>query len=123
MAMPHQFVCKLAEIETGRLKAVSIGRARIVLCRLPSGEVRAFSSRCPHQGANLAAGCIVGAPTADRPNVITVERLSEVVRCPWHGFEWDLVTGLPLVPEPARWPLRLRFYEVAIDGDNVVVKT
>jgi nitrite reductase/ring-hydroxylating ferredoxin subunit len=121
--MPREIVCKSSEIEVGRLTSAKVGRATIVLSRLPSGEVRAFSGRCPHQGAALSAGCVAGFATADEPNLIAIERPGEVVRCPWHGFEWDMTTGLPLVPEAQLGPLRLRFYTVSVEGDDVVVTT
>lgn len=121
--MARQIVCKASDLTVGRLMRAQIGRAPIVLSRLPSGEVRAFSGKCPHQGAALEAGCISGAPVSDCPNTIAVERRGEVIRCPWHGFEWDLKSGYPLVSEPEMGPMRLRFYEVSVEGDDVVVTT
>jgi len=121
--MTRQIVCKVSDVELGRLTSAKIGRAPLVLSRLPSGEIKAFSGRCPHQGAALSAGCIAGFATSDEPNLIAIERPGEIVRCPWHGFEWDIETGMPLVPEGQMGSLRLRFYSVEIDGDNVVVVT
>ena len=119
--MTRVVLCKLAEVATGRLTQATLGRAAIVLTRLPDGRIRAFAGRCPHQGGPLAAGCVTGVTTADRPNELQLTRLGEVIRCPWHGFEWDMVTGQPLVAEPADRRLRLRFLDVAIDGCEVVV--
>lgn len=41
------------------------------------GRVTAIGDRCPHFGASLSDGAIEG----------------NVVVCPWHGREYDLVTG------------------------------
>jgi nitrite reductase/ring-hydroxylating ferredoxin subunit len=121
--MARTIVCKISEVSTGQLTPARIGRTSIVLSRLPSGEVRAFVGRCPHQGAELSAGCVAGAPVSDCPNELAIERHAEVIRCPWHGFEWDMKSGLPLVSEPEAGPLRLHFYRVEIVGDDVVVTT
>ncbi|MGA0532586.1 Rieske (2Fe-2S) protein [Hansschlegelia sp. KR7-227] len=121
--MSKHVVCKAADLEGGHLVAGKIGRTEVVASRLPCGTLRVFAGRCPHQGANLSAGCVAGVATSDEPNVIAIERPGEVVRCPWHGFEWDLRTGLPLAPESQAGPLRLRFYEAAIEGDDVVAST
>lgn len=121
--MPRQPVCRNVDVAVGTLKPAMAGRTPIVLSRLPSGEIRAFGARCPHQGAALQHGCITGLPTSGAPNELRVERECEVVRCPWHGFEWDLVTGFPIVAEPSTGAMRLRFFEVSIEGDQVVVVT
>lgn len=41
------------------------------------GRITALDDRCPHFGASLSDGTIEGG----------------VVVCPWHGREYDLVTG------------------------------
>lgn len=119
--MPRHTVCKTSEIEVGLLKPVTIGRSPIVLARLPNGEIRAVGGYCPHQAAHLEYGCISGITNGDTPNELTYDHAGEVLRCPWHGFEYSLVSGDPLVPAPANTKGRLRFYEVAIEGDDVVV--
>jgi nitrite reductase (NADH) small subunit len=121
--MPRTSVCKTADLEVGRLLPASVGRTPVVVTRLPSGEIRAFYGRCPHQGAALSGGCVVGRVDGGDVHSLCVGRPGEVIRCPWHGFEWDLVDGLPLAPEPGAGPMRLRFYETAVDGDDVVVLT
>jgi nitrite reductase/ring-hydroxylating ferredoxin subunit len=45
-----------------------------------------------------------------------------VLRCPWHGFEFDLVSGAPLVESPAAMPMRLRFYAAEERDGRVMVR-
>lgn len=121
--MTKHIVCKVSEIQEARLTRANIGRAPIVLLRLPSGEIRAFGGRCPHQGAPLEYGCVSGMTSADVPNVLTYDHAGEILRCPWHGFEFSLVNGKPLAPPSTASAMRLRFYQVEVEGDDVVVET
>jgi nitrite reductase (NADH) small subunit len=113
-------LCAADEVAPGVLRHVIAGRRDIVLTRLPSGELRAFAARCPHHGAPLAAGCIA-AEVAAEAGVPCLRRVGEVLRCPWHGFEFDLVSGAPLVEAPAGLPMRLHFYRVAERDGRVVL--
>jgi len=54
----------------------------VVLVRL-AGEVFALDGRCPHRGGPLAEGTVEGC----------------AIRCPWHGFRYDVRTGEPLFPD------------------------
>ncbi|MFL1874777.1 Rieske (2Fe-2S) protein [Hansschlegelia beijingensis] len=121
--MARHSVCKVDEVAIGALTEVKIGRSPIVLSRLPSGEIRAVGGRCPHQGAALRHGCVSGTTGSDRPNELTYGCEGEILRCPWHGFEFSLRDGLPTTPDSEGLALRLRLYEVEVDGDQVVVVT
>jgi nitrite reductase/ring-hydroxylating ferredoxin subunit len=116
-------VCKVGDVGVGALTEVMVGRSPIVLSRLPSGEIRAVGGRCPHQGAMLRFGCVTGATRGDEPNEVTYGREGEILRCPWHGFEFSLVDGMPTTPDSDSLKMRLRFYEVEVLGDDVVVVT
>ena len=119
MAQKRHRVCATSELTQGDLKAVKVGRATVVLTRLESGEVRAISGRCPHHGAALEFGCLTGRAHSDTRETISTDRPGEILRCPWHGFEFDLVSGDPLVPGPAGRAMRLRFYKVE-ENDGAV---
>jgi nitrite reductase/ring-hydroxylating ferredoxin subunit len=117
--MTRQRVCRLNEV-TGKLLPVDTGRGTILLTRLPSGAVKAVASRCPHQGADLAYGCLTGLSQGERSNCLESDRPGEILRCPWHGFEFDLVTGVSVV-DRGRPRLRLKQFRVEIEGDDVFV--
>lgn len=119
--MARHKVCRLDELAVGQLTPAKLGRAKILLTRLPTGEVRAFPSRCPHQGADLEYGSITGFSEGDRPNEISIIKPDEIVRCPWHGFEYCLSTGHSTVVGNAHCKLRLRLLDVELDGEEVVV--
>jgi nitrite reductase/ring-hydroxylating ferredoxin subunit len=121
--MARYQVCRSEEIAVGALTRAMAGRSPILLSRLPGGEIKAFAARCPHQGADLGYGCISGATASDTPNLLQYHKEGEVLRCPWHGFEFCLHSGKALVEAPERHPMQLRFYRVEIEGDQVVVVT
>ncbi len=118
--MTETDLCAADEVAPGVLLKVSVRRRDIVLTRLPDGSLRAFGARCPHHGAPLSAGC-VGGEVADAKGTACLRREGEVLRCPWHGFEFDLVSGAPLVEAPAGLPMRLHFYEVKERHGRVVL--
>ena len=121
--MAEQDVCAAAEVRAGALHQVTLGRREIVLTRLPDGGLRAFAARCPHHGAPLAAGCVGGEVTAGPDGAPCLRRAGEVMRCPWHGFGFDLVIGAPLVDAPAGLPMQLRFYAVQERDGRVLLTT
>ena len=113
-------LCKLSDLAEGRLTRALHGKVP-VLVTLVGGAPKAFAARCPHQGAELEAACIVGRVLADDTDGLSVDPDRPVLRCPWHGFEYDLLTGDPVVPAPAHRRMRLRTYPVELVGDQVVI--
>jgi 3-phenylpropionate/trans-cinnamate dioxygenase ferredoxin subunit len=96
-------VGKLDDIPDGRSVAISAGRRVVAVFRL-GREVFALANTCPHRGASLCEG-----------KILTKEK---VVRCPWHHWNWHLDSGA-LDVDPQQ---KLRTYEVAIEGDDVIVR-
>jgi 3-phenylpropionate/trans-cinnamate dioxygenase ferredoxin subunit len=76
------------------------------------GRFYAVRNSCPHQGAELCRGRMVGLAIASRPGEIRYEREGEILRCPWHGWEFDLATGRSVV-DPHR--TRVKSYPVEIE--------
>jgi 3-phenylpropionate/trans-cinnamate dioxygenase ferredoxin subunit len=77
------------------------------------GTYFALRDACPHQGAALSAGLVVGHVSADEPGCYDYEPSRKRVRCPWHGWEYDLATGQSWY-DPARD--RVRAFEVSVES-------
>ena len=60
------------------------------------GKYFALKNVCPHQGAPLCQGSV---HTTHRPGDVFEFRpdlAGRILRCPWHGWEFDIVTGKAL---------------------------
>ena len=88
------------EVETGKAKLVRVHGIELGIFRV-GNEYRAYRNLCPHAGAPVCKG-----PVTDM-----------VLRCPWHGWEFDLRTGKHLL-NPA---CRLESYTVEVEGDRLFV--
>jgi nitrite reductase/ring-hydroxylating ferredoxin subunit len=86
-------VCAAAELRPGEMVETSAGAATIVVARGLQGGLYAFSARCLHQGAPLSRGRLLAAVEGGRPGDYRLAHGREVVKCPWHGYEYELGSG------------------------------
>ena len=114
--MARIVVGETAELPPGTRRIVEVDGRSIGVFNV-GGEYLAIRNRCPHQGGPLCEGVTVGALTSDRPGEYRHERAGEIIRCPWHAWEFDLRTGASWF-DPAR--RRVRAYEVdVLDGADL----
>ncbi len=90
--MPKHRVASVKEIPPGTNKVVNIGGREICVFNV-AGDFFALLNRCPHEGAKLSRGLVVGLPESETPGCYKLSRPGEILRCPWHGWEFDLRTG------------------------------
>jgi len=102
-------VATVDEIPVGGRKVVTV-RGRPIAIFNVNGEYHALYDRCPHAGGQLSQGRITGLVEASEPGAVRYSRQGEIVRCPWHGWEFDIKTGRSWC-DPRR--LRVRTYEAA----------
>jgi len=120
-ARPRQLVEGAAGLAEGERMITTVADREIGIFRI-HGELRAWENRCPHQGGPVCTGLLVGRTElvlADDMTVVREERSSEDVHiaCPWHGWEFDIDTGVC-------WALpiaRLRPVQLEEDGGEVYV--
>jgi nitrite reductase/ring-hydroxylating ferredoxin subunit len=79
------------------------------------GELRGVRNRCPHHGGPLCLGT-VEQRLAGRPGGYDLTG-ELVLRCPWHGWEFDPATGACLDDAA----LRVAVYPAKVDGERVLV--
>jgi nitrite reductase/ring-hydroxylating ferredoxin subunit len=103
-------VASVDEIPPGSRKIVEVAGRSIGVFNL-DGAYFALRNRCPHQGGPLCLGRLSGMLTSPRPGEYEYQRDGEILRCPWHGWEFDLRTGQSWI-DPVR--LRVRTYPVSV---------
>ena len=140
-------VCSVTEIPPGSRRLIEIGGRSIGVFNV-NNEFFAVRNRCPHQGGPLCIGHTTGLTRAKlepgRVPDIVWERDGEILRCPWHAWEFDLRSGEavfgqgirvatyrayleegktpPELPPGATIPPPLEMYKTVIEERTVVVE-
>jgi nitrite reductase/ring-hydroxylating ferredoxin subunit len=111
-------ICKRTELSPGNKKIVDINKKSIVVICTNDNEYYAVRNICPHQGAELGLGNVGGTILAGKVGEHNYARHNEIIRCPWHGFEFDCKTGCTVHDQG---DLRIKTYDVVIESDHIVV--
>lgn len=90
--MARHVVATVGEIAPGERKIVTVRGREIGVFNL-DGEYFALLNRCPHQGGELCRGTLIGLVTSSEPGQFDYSRQGEMLKCPWHGWEYDIRTG------------------------------
>lgn len=91
-AAKRYVVAKVPDVQPGTSKLVIAGGRRIALFNV-GGAFFALADKCPHESGPLCKGRIVGLSASDLPGQYRLERPGEFVKCPWHGWEFEIRTG------------------------------
>jgi nitrite reductase/ring-hydroxylating ferredoxin subunit len=105
-------VATVDEIPPGERKIVELGGRSVGVFNV-RGEFFAVLNRCPHQGGPLCKGNTLGFLRPAGVGEFQYSRAGEIVRCPWHGWEYDLRTGQSWF-DPAR--VLVRRYDVSVEA-------
>ena len=117
-------VCAANELPPGTRRIVSVGSRSIGVFNV-GGRYHALRNVCPHQGAPLCEGPLTGTALPGPPGTFRYGREGEILRCPWHGWEFDVTSGRSIFNPHA---VRVRSYRVAVEAaecqsDDVRVET
>jgi 3-phenylpropionate/trans-cinnamate dioxygenase ferredoxin subunit len=110
--MGRHVVGKVTEVQPGDRKIVEAEGRSIGVFNV-DGAYYALRNSCPHQGAPLCAGRVTGMTMTAPPGQYVYGRSGEIVRCPWHGWEFDILTGKSIY-DPHK--CLVRTYEVTVEG-------
>ena len=115
--MTHD-VCAAADVVPGQMVPARAGDTPIVLIRTREGRLHGLLDRCIHQGGPLSRGRLQTAVGSDGPGAYREEEGRAIVKCPWHGFEFEVETGCALF-DPRR---RVRRVHVREESGRVLVE-
>ncbi len=107
----------LEEIRSKGKLIVDIGGTEIGIF-LVGDQCYAYRNLCPHQAAPVCEGIVCGTTMPSDVYVYEYGRDQEVVRCPWHGWEFHLRTGVHL----ANQNLKLKNYPVEVENETIYVQ-
>ncbi|MCC7371885.1 MAG: Rieske (2Fe-2S) protein [Chloroflexi bacterium] len=108
--MAKYIVGTVDEITPGTRKIVDVGGRSVGVYNL-HGEFFAILNRCPHQAGPLCLGNAYGFLKSGAVGEYEYSRPGEIVRCPWHGWEFDVRTGQSWF-DPVQ--VRVRRYDVSV---------
>ncbi|MBI2657279.1 non-heme iron oxygenase ferredoxin subunit [Candidatus Woesearchaeota archaeon] len=93
-------VAGTGDLKPGENKVVNVNGTEVALFNV-DGEFFAISNTCAHRGGPLGEGYLD----------------ADVVTCPWHGWRFNVKTGISPVMPTAKVPS----YPVKIEGNDVLV--
>ena len=115
--MAKHVVAAVGDIPPGTRRLAQVNGRAIVVFNL-GGEFFALNNRCPHRGGSLCQGRQTGLVGSDGPGNYRYSRPGEIIRCPWHGWEFDIRTGQSWC-DPTR--VRARPYAVSVQPGTRLV--
>lgn len=110
-------LCRVEDVPDGTMRPFLVGRTRVVVIH-SAGGFAVLRDSCPHQGAPLSGGRLGGTMMPAPYGEYHLARVGEVVRCPWHAWEFDIATGCSL-HDPGQD--RVKAYPVSIVAGRVCV--
>lgn len=109
--MKRHVICKAADLPLGSRKIVEVDGKSIGIFNV-KGNYYALRNVCPHQMAPLCLGKVTGYSEPSKVGEFKWAREGEIVRCPWHNWEFDILTGKSIF-NPHK--VRTKSYEVKVE--------
>jgi nitrite reductase/ring-hydroxylating ferredoxin subunit len=97
---PFVKVATTREIPPGTVRHIPVHDKPVAVCNV-DGSFCAVNAVCPHMGGPLASSHLE----------------DYVLTCPWHGWTFDVRTGLPDHPGGHS----ISAYEVRVEGDDILM--
>jgi 3-phenylpropionate/trans-cinnamate dioxygenase ferredoxin subunit len=109
-------VAFVADLAPGQRKVITVAGRSIGVFNV-NGEFYALRNQCAHRGGPLCKGRLRPLVLPAHGTHLAYEREGEILKCPWHQWEFDVKTGQALYDER----LRVKTYPVVREGDEVVL--
>ena len=91
---------KKSEIPAGTGKVVEVGGKTLAVFNC-EGTFYAMENACKHRGGPLGDGSLSG----------------KTVTCPWHGWEYDVTTGVCAM----NVAIKSQTFAVKVEGDDILI--
>ena len=111
-------VASVDELAEDGMRVISeVGGQEVAVFRV-DGELHALSNYCAHAAGPLCEGPLTGRLSPGGDGSLRYDESESVVRCPWHGWRFDVRTGESLQSD--RW--KTPTYEVEVEDGEVYVR-
>ena len=110
-------ICSAEDLQPGQRQLVKVDGSEIAVFNL-NGRLYAVRNKCPHQGVSMVYGTIDGTMLPSDPHTYQYGRHNEILRCPLHGWGFDIKTGESLFDAEK---CKLKTYEIRQEGDSIVL--
>jgi nitrite reductase/ring-hydroxylating ferredoxin subunit len=114
--MARHIVARVEEIPHGGRKIIRLEGREVGVFNL-EGTFYALKNVCPHQGARVCLGRIVGTTLPSDVYEFKYGLEGRILRCPWHEWEYDITTGRSVFDENVRvvtYPVEVIDGEIAV---------
>lgn len=91
---------QVSDVPPGTARCVTVGGKELALFNI-DGTFYVIDNTCLHRGGPLAEGELDGT----------------VVTCPWHGWQYDVTTGVNVMDDAQR----VQRYDVRVEGGEVLI--
>ena len=106
-----------ADLQPGEKKIIDVDGKSIGVFNV-NGIYYALHNRCPHMAGPLCEGPVCGTTMpVDDTRTFIYGRDNELVRCGWHGWEFEIKTGQALVNDK----VRARTYDVIVENQQLII--
>lgn len=95
-------IARAADVPPGSVRRVELDKRHIALFNV-GGRYYAVEDSCTHRGGPLSQGPVSGT----------------TVMCPWHGAQFDLITGSAMRLPASRG---ITIYRVIVDGGDIKIE-
>ena len=111
-------VCTLNELEPGKPYVTKVNGVEIGLF-LQEKRVYAVRNVCPHKLAPVCKGTIGGTMLPTEPCEYRYGLNGQVLKCPWHGWEFDLTNGEALFNISNR---KVKTYPITVEDGQIYIE-
>lgn len=109
-------VAKVSDIKPGERKIIHVKGKELGVFNV-EGTIQVISNHCPHMGAPICRGPLIKEIQAKNPGEFTFSKRT-VLRCPWHRWEFDVLSGESIFDES----IRLKTYNVVVNNGVIYCK-
>ncbi len=115
-ARSEVFVAELTDLPVGERRLITVEGKSIGVFNIGS-RIVAVLNLCPHAFAPVCRGKLGGTTLPSKPGEFVWGRQNQILRCPWHGWEFDLEGGQCLTDRRRlkRFPVRIREGRVYVE--------